>query len=184
MAMSRIRSTASASPTPSPTRRRRAARRRSISRTMAAAASITTAGSPSTFGPLVPWLTVSPGLAGWDADKDVWQLYDLTTDFSQAHDPRGRRAAASRRDEAALPGGGARDEQGVPGRRRPLDAVSIRRIASPFPIRIGISTRRRRGCRNSPRPASAGRATRSCSISRSPRRRPACSTRSAASRAG
>ena len=44
----------------------------------------------STFGPLVPWLTVSPGLAAWDADKDVWQLYDLTTDFSQAHD----RAAA------------------------------------------------------------------------------------------
>ncbi len=40
----------------------------------------------STFGPLIPWLTVSPGLASWDADKDVWQLYDLKTDFSQAHD--------------------------------------------------------------------------------------------------
>jgi len=40
----------------------------------------------STFGPLTPWLTVSPGLATWDSAKDVWQLYDLKTDFSQATD--------------------------------------------------------------------------------------------------
>ena len=39
-----------------------------------------------TFGPLIPWLTVSPGLATWDSRKDVWELYDLRTDFSQAHD--------------------------------------------------------------------------------------------------
>ena len=38
----------------------------------------------STFGPLTPWLTVSPGLASWDSAKDVWELYDLKTDFSQA----------------------------------------------------------------------------------------------------
>jgi arylsulfatase A-like enzyme len=37
-----------------------------------------------TFGPLTPWLTVSPGLATWDSNKDVWELYDLKTDFSQA----------------------------------------------------------------------------------------------------
>ena len=37
-----------------------------------------------TFGPLTPWLTVSPGLATWDSSKDVWELYDLTKDFSQA----------------------------------------------------------------------------------------------------
>jgi hypothetical protein len=37
-----------------------------------------------TFGPLTPWLTVSPGLATWDSRKDVWELYDLTKDFSQA----------------------------------------------------------------------------------------------------
>ena len=37
-----------------------------------------------TFGPLTPWLTVSPGLATWDSSKDVWELYDLATDFSQA----------------------------------------------------------------------------------------------------
>ena len=40
----------------------------------------------STFGPLTPWLTVSPGLATWDLAKDVWQLYDLKYDFSQAND--------------------------------------------------------------------------------------------------
>jgi arylsulfatase A-like enzyme len=37
-----------------------------------------------TFGPLTPWLTVSPGLATWDSRKDIWELYDLTKDFSQA----------------------------------------------------------------------------------------------------
>ena len=47
----------------------------------------------STFGPLVPWLAVSPGLATWDANKDVWELYDIRSDFSQsdnlaAKDPR------------------------------------------------------------------------------------------------
>lgn len=40
----------------------------------------------STFGPLTPWLTVSPGLATWDSAKDVWELYDLSQDFSQAND--------------------------------------------------------------------------------------------------
>ncbi len=40
----------------------------------------------STFGPLTPWLTVSPGLATWDSSKDVWELYNLNTDFSQADD--------------------------------------------------------------------------------------------------
>ena len=40
----------------------------------------------SAFGPLTPWLTVSPGLAAWDSNKDVWELYDLQTDFSQADD--------------------------------------------------------------------------------------------------
>jgi arylsulfatase len=39
-----------------------------------------------TFGPLTPWLTVNPGLATWDANKDVWELYDLRNDFSQAND--------------------------------------------------------------------------------------------------
>ncbi|MFZ2086985.1 MAG: arylsulfatase [Desulfobaccales bacterium] len=39
-----------------------------------------------TFGPLTPWLTVSPGLATWDANKDVWELYNLQTDYSQADD--------------------------------------------------------------------------------------------------
>ena len=39
-----------------------------------------------TFGPLTPWLTVSPGLATWDAGKDTWELYDLRADYTQAHD--------------------------------------------------------------------------------------------------
>ena len=37
-----------------------------------------------TFGPLIPWLTVSPGLDKWDSSKDVWELYNLHNDFTQA----------------------------------------------------------------------------------------------------
>ena len=40
----------------------------------------------STFGPLYPWVSAQKGLADWDSNKDVWQLYDLSSDFSQAHD--------------------------------------------------------------------------------------------------
>lgn len=39
-----------------------------------------------TFGPLYPWVSAQKGLADWDSDKDIWQLYDLKNDFSQAHD--------------------------------------------------------------------------------------------------
>jgi len=40
----------------------------------------------STFGPLVPWDTAgsAPRIKDWDATKDVWELYDLRKDFSQA----------------------------------------------------------------------------------------------------
>ena len=38
------------------------------------------------FGPLTPWLTVSPGLETWNPNNDKWELYDLRSDFSQADD--------------------------------------------------------------------------------------------------
>lgn len=40
----------------------------------------------STFGPRIPWLTVTPGMATWTPDKDVWELYNLKEDFTQAND--------------------------------------------------------------------------------------------------
>ena len=40
----------------------------------------------STFGPLYPWVSAQKGLDKWNSDNDVWQLYDLNNDFSQAHD--------------------------------------------------------------------------------------------------
>ena len=40
----------------------------------------------SAFGPLYPWLAVSPGLDTWDANKDRWELYDIRSDFSEADD--------------------------------------------------------------------------------------------------
>jgi arylsulfatase len=39
-----------------------------------------------TFGPLIPWVNAQEGLGDWDSAKDVWELYDLTKDFSQAND--------------------------------------------------------------------------------------------------
>ena len=39
-----------------------------------------------TFGPLSPWLNAQPGLDQWDSSKAVWELYDLTKDFSQIND--------------------------------------------------------------------------------------------------
>ena len=87
-----------------------------------------------TFGPFIPWDT--PGstarLKGWDANKDVWELYDLRNDFSQAddlaaHDPQ-RLAkmkelfVAEAKANQALPIGG-----GLWTRFHPEDA-----IASPY----------------------------------------------------
>ncbi len=40
----------------------------------------------STFGPFIPWVNAQEGLAKWDSAEDVWQLYDLSNDFSQAKD--------------------------------------------------------------------------------------------------
>lgn len=40
----------------------------------------------STFGPLYPWVSAQKGLEKWDSEKDVWQLYNLEEDFSQAVD--------------------------------------------------------------------------------------------------
>ena len=38
------------------------------------------------FGPRTPWVADMSGLIGWDPDEDVWELYNLKEDFSQAHD--------------------------------------------------------------------------------------------------
>lgn len=36
-----------------------------------------------TFGPLYPWIPAQPGLAQWDSNKDVWELYNIKEDYSQ-----------------------------------------------------------------------------------------------------
>jgi len=38
-----------------------------------------------TFGPLIPWVNAQKGLGDWDSAQDVWELYDLREDFSQAN---------------------------------------------------------------------------------------------------
>lgn len=39
-----------------------------------------------TFGPLYPWLAGAPGLDKWDPKNDIWELYNLNEDYSQAND--------------------------------------------------------------------------------------------------
>ena len=41
-----------------------------------------------TFGPFVPWDAAgsASSIKDWDANKDVWELYDLRSDFTQADD--------------------------------------------------------------------------------------------------
>jgi arylsulfatase A-like enzyme len=41
----------------------------------------------SAFGPRIPWVPgVPPGIHEWTPDKDVWELYNLEQDWSQAND--------------------------------------------------------------------------------------------------
>lgn len=39
-----------------------------------------------TFGPRIPWNPIESKLAGWDPYNDVWELYNINEDFSQAND--------------------------------------------------------------------------------------------------
>jgi arylsulfatase A-like enzyme len=40
-----------------------------------------------TFGPRIPWVPGLPkGITTWDPDNDVWELYNLNEDWSQAND--------------------------------------------------------------------------------------------------
>ena len=111
-----------------------------------------------TFGPLTPWLTVSPGLATWDSSKDVWELYDLTADFSQADEPGREGAQAARGHEGAFLKEAKANKvfpigAGIWLRLHPEDRDQDART------RTGASTRRRPACRSSPRRAWAARAT-------------------------
>lgn len=38
-----------------------------------------------TFGPLYPWIPAQKGLDQWDSKKDVWELYNLNNDYTQAN---------------------------------------------------------------------------------------------------
>ncbi len=40
----------------------------------------------STFGPRTPWVMGRPDIAHWDPQNDVWQLYHIEKDWSQADD--------------------------------------------------------------------------------------------------
>ena len=110
-----------------------------------------------TFGPLTPWLTVSPGLATWDSSKDIWELYNLKTDFSQADNLAGTEPERLEELKALFLKEARRTRS---SRSAPASGCAfIRRTASRRPTRAGGSTRRRPACPSSRRRDWAARAT-------------------------
>ncbi len=48
----------------------------------------------SAFGPRIPWVAgLPPGIKEWTPDKDKWELYDLSKDWTQADDLAGNMPA-------------------------------------------------------------------------------------------
>ena len=131
-----------------------------------------------TFGPFVPWDTAgsSAAINAWDANKDVWELYDLRNDFSQADDLAATESAEARGNEGAVPEGGE-GQQGVSDRRRDLAAyasagsredalfeLDVRCVDGPHAGIYGARAWPRKQPRDASRPNSA-------------KAQPACSTR-------
>ena len=131
-----------------------------------------------TFGPFIPWDT--PGsverVNNWDANKDVWELYDLRNDFSQADDLAAKNPKKLAEMKAlfleeakankAFPigaGNWLRTSSGRPGEDA-LFELAVRRLDDPH---AGIH-------RAWPRPRKQPRRRRGA---RSATTRPACSTR-------
>ncbi len=80
----------------------------------------------STFGPLTPWLTVSSGLATWDSGHDVWELYRLDNDYSQAENLAAKEPARLEQMKALFLQQADR-QQSISHRCRHLVAPSSRR---------------------------------------------------------
>ena len=91
-------------------------------------------------------------------NKDVWELYDLQQGLLAGQRPRRQGAGAARRAEGAVPRSRRRPTR--PFRSAPASGCAcIPRIGSRRPTRAGSSTRRPPACPNSPRRASAAKAT-------------------------
>ena len=104
---------------------RRPAARPSTSRSWAAARSTTTAGSPPRSGRARPGCPVRPpGIAEWTPDKDVWELYHLDEDWTQANDLAAQMPEKLAQMKETVRHRG-RQEQRLPRRRRPLGRRAI-----------------------------------------------------------
>ena len=105
-----------------------------------------------TFGPLFPWLTREPGARTWDADTGTSGSSTISPRrLHPVQRPRRLRSRAPRRDEDALPRRGE-GEQGLPDRRRHLDAAASRGPHQDALTRLALRRERRRACRSSPAP--------------------------------
>jgi hypothetical protein len=119
-----------------------------------------------------PWDTPATAarLKGWDANKDAWELYDLSKHFSQAEDLADKEPdrlarmkdlfLAEAKANKAVPIGGSFGHGSIPG------------MSSPARTNPGGSTRPSPACLSSPHQLSASRASTWHWISRSAKRLP------------
>ena len=137
----RTRSTAPASPTPSTTRP--PGRHRTQYFEIMGSRSIYHDGwMASAFGPRIPWVPGPPaGMAEWTPDHDVWELYNLDDDWTQAHDLAAEMPdkLAQMKETFAIE---AAQEQRLPRRWRPLDPRLPSRAADLQPL-PGVELHRR-----------------------------------------
>ena len=114
-------------------------------------ASTTTAGSPAAFGPLIPWLPVTPGPATLGREQGSLGAVRHPKGLLGGRRSRRQGAGAAGRDEGAVPDGGE-GQQGLSGRRRPVDAAASGGPGEGSLHPLGVRLRPRPGCPNSPRP--------------------------------
>ena len=113
--------------------------------------------SPPPSARSCPGCPARRGWPTWDSAKDVWELYDIRSDFSQADDLAAKDPKRLASMQKAFDAAG----EGEPGLSRSAPAsgcACIPRTASRRPTRAGSSTPRPPACPSSPRPAWAARA--------------------------
>ena len=98
------------------------------------------------MGPRIPWVPgLPPGIREWTPDKDVWELYNLDKDWSQANDLAAEDAGKTGADEGHLPDRSG-EEQGAADRGRPLDPCAPSGVARRSALH-GVDLRQRYGAR-------------------------------------
>lgn len=86
----------------------------------------------ATFGPFTPWSTAGVDYGAWDPNADVWELYNVAEDFSEAHDVAAENPEKLRELQAAFERVAAQSQVYPIGAGLWLRIHPEDRVASPF----------------------------------------------------